>query len=199
MADALVGRVLAEDTTEAGSPRVSLNLVMSDLDLFGTDDEPAHVDGVGSIPAELARELVSDACSRDERVWLRRLFRHPRTGELVAADARTRLFPTPLARFIRLRDRVCRTPWCDAPVRHVDHATSKAADGPTSVANAQGLCEACNYAKQAPGWHARPSPDAVGHEIETMLPTGHSYRTRPPPTTATIRRTPIRLDYILTG
>jgi Domain of unknown function (DUF222) len=199
MADALVGRVLAGDTTDAGSPRVSLNLVMTDVDLFGSEDEPAHLDGFGPIPGELARELVAGACARQERLWLRRLYRHPRTGELLATDARSRVFRGSLARFIRLRDQVCRTPWCDAPVRHVDHATGAEADGPTSIANAQGLCEACNYAKQAPGWHARPSPDALEHEIETSLPTGHSYRTRPPPTAATIRRTAIRLDYILAG
>ena len=32
------------------------------------------------------------------------------------------------------------------------------AGGPTSAANGQGLCEACNYTKQAPGWRARPGP-----------------------------------------
>ena len=31
--------------------------------------------------------------------------------------------------------------------------------------NAQGLCEACNYAKDAPGWRARPGPDGG---VETM-------------------------------
>ena len=29
---------------------------------------------------------------------------------------------------------------------------------PTSRANGQGLCEACNHAKQAPGWRAGPAP-----------------------------------------
>jgi len=80
-----------------------------------------------------------------------------------------------------------------------DHARSRAEGGPTSVENGQGLCEGCDYAKQAPGWQARPSPDGGGHVIETTLPTGHRYRSRPPPTVATIRRTPIRVDYVLAG
>jgi hypothetical protein len=199
MADALAGRVLEGDADMPGGPRVSLHLVMSDHDLFGTDDEPAHLDGYGPIPAELAREIVAGACTRKEQVWLRRLYCHPQTGELVAAESRARLFRGSLARFIRLRDRTCRTPWCDAPVRHVDHPTDSAADGPTSALNGQGLCEACNYAKQAPGWRARPSPDADGHEIETTLPTGHRYRTRPPRLVATIGFTRFRVEYVLTG
>ena len=115
-------------------------------------------------------------------------------------DARTGLFRGSLARFIRLRDQTCRTPWCDAPIRHTDHSQSRSADGPTSAENGQGLCEACNYAKQAPGWRARPAPDdpAGGHQVETTTPTGHRYRTRPP-TVATIRELPLRIDYVLTG
>ncbi len=198
MADRLVGAILTSCAHDRPAVPVSLNLVMTDHDLFGTADDPAHLDGFGQIPGELARELVAGACSSGERVWLRRLYCHPVTGELVAAEARGRLFRTGLARFIRLRDRTCRTPWCDAPVRHADHAPARAGGGPTSLDNAQGLCEACDYAKQARGWLARPSPGAAGHEIETTLPTGHRYRSRPPPTVATIRRTPIRLDYVLT-
>jgi uncharacterized membrane protein YhaH (DUF805 family) len=115
---------------------------------------------------------VADACTRGERVWLRRLYTNPVTGELVSMDARSRLFRGSLARFIRLRDQTCRTPWCDAPVRAVDHAEDHDIGGDTSAANGQGLCEACNHAKQAPGWRARPSPGVGGHEIETTTPTG---------------------------
>jgi hypothetical protein len=49
-------------------------------------------------------------------------------------------------------DGTCRTPYCDAPIRHTDHATPVAHGGPTSVLNGLGECEACNYAKEAPGW-----------------------------------------------
>jgi hypothetical protein len=74
--------------------------------------------------------------------------------------------------------------------------------GATNAQNGQGLCEACNYAKQAPDWSARSSPDPNdehpgGHQVETTTPTGHRYRSRPP-TVATIRETPIRIDYVLT-
>ncbi|MGH8969587.1 MAG: HNH endonuclease, partial [Actinomycetes bacterium] len=77
----------------------------------------------------------------------------------------------------------CRTPWCDAPIRHADHVTGHAAGGPTTAGNGQGLCEACNYTKQAPGWRAREHPDSGpgDHLVETTTPTGHTYPSRPPP------------------
>jgi hypothetical protein len=187
-----------EPTTQATSAGIALGLVMTDAALFGTSDEPAHVTGYGPIPAELAREIVAGACSRQEKLWLRRLYVDPATGELAAMDARTRCFLGTLARFIVLRDQTCRTPWCDAPVRHSDHARGHAAGGRTSAANGQGLCEACNHAKQAPGWRARPSP-GPGHQIETTTPTGHTYRSRAPAVVATIRETPIRLEFVLAG
>ncbi|MEJ7794240.1 MAG: DUF222 domain-containing protein [Nocardioides sp.] len=177
---------------------LNLDLVMTDLTLFGVSEAAAHLDGYGPIPAELARELVADACSRDEKVWLRRVYTHPTTGELLSMDARGRLFSNGLARFIRLRDQICRTPWCDAPIRDTDHAEPHDAGGATSGENGQGLCEACNHAKQAPGWRARPSPATEGHQIETTTPTGHTYRSRPP-AVATVREFPIRIDYILAG
>jgi 5-methylcytosine-specific restriction endonuclease McrA len=113
-------------------------------------------------------------------------------------DARTRTFRGNLARFVRLRDRTCRTPWCDAPARHVDHVESREDGGPTSARNAQGLCEACNYAKTAHRWRSRTEPDG---SVTTTLPTGHRLTTRPPPV-ATIRRRvlpALHIEYVLTG
>ncbi len=196
-ADTLVDSVLAGSVRrEPGA--VDLGLVMTDTALFGTSDEPAHVEDYGPVPAELAREIVAGACSRDERVWIRRLYADPTSGELVAMDSQARLFRSSLARFVSLRDRFCRTPWCDAPIRHRDHARAAAAGGLTNGDNGQGLCEACNHAKQAPGWRARPSPGAGPHTIETTTPTGHTYRSQAPPV-LTIRDYPARPDYVLAG
>jgi hypothetical protein len=125
-------------------------------------------------------------------VLLRRLFTHPSTGELVAMESRARAFPDALREFLVLRDQTCRTPWCDAPVRHGDHVVPRAKDGPTSAANGQGLCEACNYTKEAPGWTARPTPGSRpgAHEVEITTPTGHRYRSRPPPQPGTPDESP---------
>jgi hypothetical protein len=88
-----------------------------------------------------------------------------------------------LARFINLRDRICRTPWCDAPFRHRDHVESLDEGGLTTAGNGQGLCEQCNHAKQAAGWRARPRP-GPRHTVETTTPTGHSYASTAPPARA---------------
>lgn len=111
-------------------------------------------------------------------------------------DARGRFFRGSLARLARLRDQTCHTPWCGAPVRHVDHVRRSTDGGATSGRNAQGLCEACNYAKDAPGWRARPGPEGT---IETTTPTGHTHTTRPPPiATIMSRQLPaLTIDYVL--
>ena len=96
-------------------------------------------------------------------------------------SASGRRFTGTVRRFILLRDQACRTPWCDAPIRHVDHAIATRADGATTTTNGQGLCEACNYAKEAPGWRARTVRAGPGHTVRTTTPTGHSYDSTAPP------------------
>ena len=138
MADALVASVLAGPHERPVTP-VALGLVMTDAALFGGADDEAHLEDFGPIPAELAREIVCGAVTAEEELSIRRLYTSPTTGELVAMDARTRTFRGNLAKFVRLRDRTCRTPWCDAPVRHVDHVTDWQKSRTTSGRSGQGL------------------------------------------------------------
>lgn len=101
----------------------------------------------------------------------------PGDGQLVGADSRSRTFPAGLARLIRLRDQVCATPWCDAPIRHTDHARPHAAGGSTSFDNGQGLCEHCNLVKDDAGFTTVRDPDGA----TWTTPTGHVYRSTSPP------------------
>jgi hypothetical protein len=156
---------------------LEVTVVMSDQSLFGDEhgpgrNTPAHVDGYGPVPAPVAREWLTDP---ETQVWIRRLY--SRAGALVGMDSTRRLFAGNLRRFIRIRDQRCRTPWCDAPIRHTDHAQRHADGGPTSIENSQGLCEACNHAKEAPGWDTRLRDDG---SVETTTPTGHRYRSPVP-------------------
>jgi hypothetical protein len=176
MADTLVERLLG---THDGVVPVEVQLVVSDEVLLGTREEAAYLGGFGLIPAEVAREVVELAGERG-LATIRRLYRSPRTRQLVAMDSRRRKFPGGLARFIRLRDQVCRTPWCDAPIRHTDHARRAADDGETSGENGAGLCEACNYAKEAPGW-SFDVLESEPHAIEIRTPRGRTYRSTAPP------------------
>jgi hypothetical protein len=200
MADTLIARILGTspaidvaDLDPAREPRtrvgIELGLIVSDQVLFGASHEAAHLDGYGPIPADLARDLVADALDLDAleercRVWLRRLYANPATGTLTAMDSIARAVPAGLGRYLRARDRFCRHPWCGAPIRHHDHVQAVSENGPTSGVNTQGLCEDCNYAKQAPGWHARPDPGSrvdPRHTLTITTPTGHSYHSTAPP------------------
>jgi hypothetical protein len=50
------------------------------------------------------------------------------------------------------------------------------------MANGQGLCEACNYVKESPGWrHRVVSEDFETHTVEVTTPTGHTYVSKAPP------------------
>ncbi|RKT79712.1 5-methylcytosine-specific restriction endonuclease McrA [Terracoccus luteus] len=186
-------------------------------------DTPAQLLGYGTVPAGWARDFlrpddddVADAAagagaadgrggsppperggglSRAGRVWIRRLFVRPGTGELVAMDSRRRLFSDGLRRFVLTRDAAtCRTPWCDAPARHIDHVTPHADGGPTSAANGQGLCVACNLTKEHPDLTSTTLPPNrhgaggrtgrnthSGHTVRVTTGTGHTYDSEAPP------------------
>jgi hypothetical protein len=184
MSDTLVARVTGAATEPDGRPvlPVSLGLVMTDRAVFAGAHDDAALDGHGPIPADLARGLLTDALDHRTKTWVRRLYRHPGTRELVAMDSRRRCFPRQLALFLRYRDQWCRTPGCGAPIRHSDHAIRAADGGATDADDGQGLCESCNYAKEADGWWHQPRPGPDGsHTIEITTPTGHRYRSSPPP------------------
>ncbi|EKT84116.1 hypothetical protein WSS_A03335 [Rhodococcus opacus M213] len=173
--------------TAAGGVPVAVNLVLSDETLLAGGHEAAQLHGFGPVPAGIARQLVADAVDRDTATSLRRVYSCPHSGALTAMESQSRTFPKSLRQLIDLRDRTCRTPWCDAPIRHHDHIRSRRQHGATSVHNGSGLCEACNYAKEAPGWTARPVHNPGGtHVIDVGTPTGHHYRStaQPLPTSA---------------
>lgn len=183
------GQVMADTLTErvTGRPAdvpvpVAVQLVLTDETLLGGATDPARFAGYGPIPAAVARHLIAGAVG-DERstATLLRLYRHPRSGGLVAMESRARRFPKGLATFIALRDDACRTPYCDAPIRHTDHALPDARGGPTSARNGEGTCEACNYAKEAPGWRVRTATESGCHTAEFTTPTGATYTSTAPP------------------
>ncbi|WP_434992625.1 HNH endonuclease [Arthrobacter sp. Ld5] len=184
MADALVERTTG---TPGGFSRVEVQLIMTDRTLFQGDSEPARLPGYGIVPAGWARDLLTQDKAK-QQVWLRRLYTAPGTGDLIAADSRARLFTPGQRRFLQARDHLCRTLYCDAPIRHYDHIIPWHTNGPTSLANGAGLCEACNHTKELPGWKATappgPRPDrgsSARHAITISTPTGHTYSSTAPP------------------
>ena len=162
---------------------VEVHLVMTDRSLLGMGDrnrsvsEPARVPGHGSVPAPVAQGWVRDAA--EASVWLRRVFTTPDGRDLVAMDSRRRIFPRLLRRMLVLRDDVCTTPWCDAPIAHADHTRPVRDGGPTDWRNGSGKCARCNHTKEAPGWRVRVARLAP-RQLEVRTPlgrrTGHSRR-----------------------
>jgi Domain of unknown function (DUF222) len=193
MADTLVERVTGRSAATAMP--IAVNLVLSDETLLGGSSAPGDIGGYGPIPAAVARGLVSDAVTDPQsRATLRRLYAHPGSGALVAMESRARLFPRGLAAFIALRDQRCRTPYCDAPIRHRDHARPWAAGGSTDAVNGNGLCERCNYVKEVAGWRVTPHVDESGaHTAEFVTPTGAQYRSSAPPRAPVITRSDVEV------
>lgn len=188
MADLLLSRVTGVSDTgtpeDAPAVPVTVNVTMSDATLAG-GHAPADLTAPGTpaevIPAEVARHLAARALDARAAVWFRQLYRN-RLGRLVAMSSRQRVFPDALGEFLALRGNgICASPYCDAPIRHRDHITPADRDGPTDADNGQGLCEACNHAKQAPGWHQSVvSHPTERHQVETVTPTGHRYTATAP-------------------
>ncbi|WP_422934056.1 HNH endonuclease [Sinomonas sp. P47F7] len=204
-ADTLVERVTGQAHADAVPLRVGL--VMTDASLFAGARESAVLQGYGTITATQARGMVAatavgtgsaagvppqgtqvppgPGAAALAGVWLRRLYLDPSTGELAAMDSKARRFPRALADFIEIRDQRCRTPFCDAPIRHIDHVVPAVQGGETSVENGQGLCEACNHAKESPGWEqavvggSAADDDGTRGDIVTVAPTGHEYYSPP--------------------
>ena len=127
MADELVNRIMTPAQGEPVQPAIEVHLVMTDRTLADADDEPAQVLGYGPVPAPVARDLVK--ADAKTKVWVRRVYTDPATGDLAGTDARRRDFPHIARMFLTARDQQCRTPYCGAPIRHADHALAASRGG----------------------------------------------------------------------
>ncbi len=179
--------------------RVRVNLVIGVESLVGDGQEPGFVQGEDFLPAALCTDLVRSA-SRAAKASLRRLFASPDRRGLVAMESTSRRFDGLLAEFLELRDGgACRTPGCNAAIRHLDHVVRAGDGGVTSADNGQGLCERCNYVKESPGWTSwvvdRPSggPHEVHGVTEHLLITRSTSPPLPGGPTGTIDYSPFEL------
>src|SRR5829696_6341671 len=116
MADTLVERLTGQAGAADVNIEVHLLMPLSSL-LIPTAATPAEILGHGPVPAGIAGDLLR---SSRGRVWWRRLFTAPAGGPMVGGDRFRRRFDGWLAQLISLRDRTCRHPYCDAPIRHLD-------------------------------------------------------------------------------
>nr|WP_228740258.1 HNH endonuclease signature motif containing protein [Pseudonocardia oceani] len=162
MADTLVERLTGQ--THAGDVNVEIQVVVPVEALVGAGSPlPAHLPGHGPVPISL---LTSGG---GRRTW-RRLV--TRDGVVIGGDSRSRLFTGRLASLVRASDGDrCREPYCDAPIRHIDHIRRWADRGPTEFDNGRGLCVFHNQVRETRGWRAEMTPEG----IVTTTPTGRRY------------------------
>lgn len=172
-ADALVARITGQ--APGFSPvAVKVNLLMPMDALTANGD--AHLQGYGSIPGDLAHDLIG--AHPDLEPQIRRIFTAPDTGDLISMESRARTYTGLLREFIRLRDQHCRTPFCESPIWHIDHIRAAASGGRTTAGNGAGTCEHCNYAKQLSGNTVTGNAQHTAHTIG--LVTAHSFPPAPP-------------------
>ena len=179
MADSLVERVTGHP---AGAPMpIAVNLVISDETLFGGDTSPARIPGYGPIPAAVALRLARDAVT-DERskATLRRLYRHPNSGALVAMESKARLFPkgwpassrsatTPVERRIA-------TPQSATPTTPNRTVATVRRPASTGWANAR---PATTPRRPPAGTSTRSATQKAGISLNSSLPPGPGTSRRP--------------------
>ena len=188
-ADLLLGRL---DGTDLGG--VDIGVIITDRSLLAPGHaDAATIEGYGPVPYEHIRQEMLATIQRAEAahdahdpdgtggaavaMTLRSLYDARSTGELVAAESRGRAFPPGMAKLLRWSHQTCRAPYCDAPIRQLDHIHPHAAGGETSVRNGNGLSADCNQ-KESAGLTARVVTDTDRHRetVEWTSRLGQSAR-----------------------
>jgi hypothetical protein len=163
--EALTGAAVTPDGLSGVG--VEVGVLIRPETLLGVDDSSAVLQGYGPVPAALARRL---ACG--ERTWLRRFFTRPDGHRPEVVDPRRRRFPAAVRRLVLAADGDFARPWCECRVREVDHVVPHARGGPTTLANADGVCRSDNLLKETRRWRVYGDVDGVR---TWTTPTGHRY------------------------
>ena len=179
MADTLVERLTGQ--ARAADVNAELQIMMPlDALLDANDHTAAELEGYGPVPPDIARDIMATSKGR---LWWRRLYAAPMGGPLAGGDPLRRRFDGFLKKLIILRDQRCRDPFCDAPIRHIDHIQRYTEGGLTIYPNGRGECERGNYAREMPGWTVEAVSsglDGNQHTITITTPSGHTYLSRAP-------------------
>ncbi|OLL70978.1 hypothetical protein Ae168Ps1_5481c [Pseudonocardia sp. Ae168_Ps1] len=163
MADTLVERLTGQAMATDVDAEVQVVVPIEAL-LDPDSPLPAEIPGHGPVPAELL-------ATSEGRKTLRRLITSD--GVVIGGDSRQRTFTGLLARLVRARaGNRCTEPYCDAPVRHIDHIRRDAEGGATDLDNGRGVCEFHNHVREQAGWRVARGPDG---RVRTTTPTGHTY------------------------
>ena len=182
-ADALVDLLLTAGHRGARDPRLRdrsvrdrhplIQVTVALSTLLGIDEQAADLDGVGPIPAALARRLADDPTG----TW-RRLVTDPR-GTLIDYGRSRYRPPARLRDFVTARDRTCRFPGCRQPARlgETDHRIAWADGGGTNQHNLHVLCLRHHHLKHETGWRVGILDNG---DTEWITPIGRRHTAAPP-------------------
>jgi hypothetical protein len=152
MADTLVERLTGQ--AKAEDIDVEVQIVVPVEALIDPDSPlPAEIPGHGPIPVDLL------GTGEGRKTW-RRLF--TRDGVVIGGDSVQRCFTGVLAELVKIRDGGrCTAPYCDAPIRHIDHIIRWRDGGRTTFDNGRGLCAFHNHLREIGTTSSRPPDQRV--------------------------------------
>ncbi len=155
-------------------PCIQVTVALSTL--LGCDEQPGELAGYGPIPAAVARRIAADPTGS----W-RRLVTDPLSGALLDYGRSVYRPPADLADFVLARDQMCTFPGCALPAHRcdLDHETAYDDGGRTAEPNLAALCRRHHRAKHEAGWSVHRDPHTRASNWTS--PTGHRYRSEPPP------------------
>jgi truncated hemoglobin YjbI len=150
---------------------VSVNVPV--FTMMGTSDQPADLEGIIPIPAEVARRLAATAPS------FMRILTHPETGAVLSFGRTKYRPPKDLRNFIRMRDGSSRSPWNSpgyARFGDIDHTIPYDSGGTTDPGNLAVLSKADHTIKHHSLWDVKNLGDGV---LEWVSPGRRTYIERP--------------------
>jgi hypothetical protein len=154
-----------------------VNIVIDLPTLLGLADNPARLDGYGTIPPALARRIAADAA------W-RRMITDPITRRLLDRSPKTYRPGEQLAAYVRARDLTCDHPGCARPAEgcQLDHDNpfnpTDPDGGATTAEQLTPRCEPHHNGKTHLGWQTGTRPDGTRY---TRSPLGFDYDLEPNP------------------
>jgi|GEM_PF-233634 len=161
-----------------GRQRAHLQVTVAGTTLLGLDDQPGELAGYGPIPADVARQVATDA------TW-RAVLTDPALGTVTAVGERSYRPGAVLTRDVMARDRTCTFPGCSQPSHRcdLDHRCafdpSRPAEQQTHKDNLHALCRFHHNLKTLHGW--APTFDPPTGVTTWTSPLGKRYERHPEP------------------
>jgi len=168
------------DISKVPTPRADVLVMVPALSLLGATDEPAVLDGLGPIPASMARKLVADGADSFYRVLV-----DPRDGAPLEIGRKNYRLTQTIKRWIRMRDTTCTFPGCTnrTPDNETDHLHAWEHGGTTGTSNLAQLCPKHHRLKHHSQW--TPGPATNTEPPGWTSPTGRHYKPEHPETEPT--------------